>query len=157
MQQQFSHGESSSKPATTLSSRLKRSAVERSAVFLPSLQKTLSSRSRLGVFDDADNACQSSWIYITDSDDIQIPNTSLCYVESGLFRLPLLRWFWISSLRQKDRNAVLTDGIEKLCDWLIVQISEVRTVEFCIIGQIVGKIEAERQFTLKPWLDRMPV
>jgi hypothetical protein len=134
MQQQFSHGESSPKSATTLSSR-----------------------SRLGVFDDADNACQSSWIYITDSDDIQIPSTGLCYVEPGLFRLPLLRWFRISSLRQKDRNAVLADGVEKLCDWLIVQISEVRAVEFCILGQIVGKIEAERQLALKPWLDRMPV
>src|ERR1700734_756752 len=52
---------------------------------------------------------------------------------------------------------MLAYAVQQLRRWLAVEVSEVCAVESGISRQILRKIEAERQFPLKPRLHRVPV
>ena len=49
------------------------------------------------------------------------------------------------------------NAVEQLGDGLIVHVGQVRPIERSITRQVLGQIEAERDFALEPWLNRVSV
>ena len=49
------------------------------------------------------------------------------------------------------------NAVEQLGDGLIVHVGQVRPIERSITRQVLGQIEAERDFALEPRLNRVPV
>src|SRR5580692_1381055 len=60
-------------------------------------------------------------------------------------------------LKEKDRNSVLADSVKQLSDRLVAQIGEIRPIERHVIREPLRQIETERDFALKPRLDRVPI
>src|SRR5580698_3510382 len=117
-------------------------------------QDTLACRLRL--LDRADQFGQSSWIHIADRDSFELIRTELHHMKSRVFG-QLISSRWAGFLQEKNANAMLANTVEQLSHRLVVKVAQVCAIERGIPRQAFRQIKTERQFALKPWLDRVSI
>ena len=113
--------------------------------------------SRLGLPDRARQFSKTNWVHIADCDRFEIARTEAHHMKSRTFCRQLSRLRTPGSLPHKDRDAVLANAVDQLRCRLVAKVSQVRAFEGDVARQALRQIEAERDFALKPRLDRVPV
>jgi hypothetical protein len=112
---------------------------------------------RLRLPDRVDQFGQASWIHIADRDPIEIIGTEVHHMKSRVFGWRVISSRCAGLLPKKNGNAMLAYAVEQLCHGLVVKVGQVCAIERGISRQALRQIKTERQFALKPWLDRVPI